>query len=66
MLKIDCDVCHAEVTVNMHISNPPSTFREMALMTESVILLKPKVAPSALNAVQKSSSSSSRRFIHRT
>lgn len=27
MLKIDCDVCHAEVAVNMHISNPAINFQ---------------------------------------
>jgi hypothetical protein len=27
MLKIDCDVCHAEVTVNMHISDPTINFQ---------------------------------------
>lgn len=27
MLKIDCDVCHEEVTVNMHISNPVINFQ---------------------------------------
>ena len=27
MLKIDCDVCHEEVTVNMHISNPAIHFQ---------------------------------------
>lgn len=31
MLKIDCDVCHAEVIVNMHISNPAIKFQRDGL-----------------------------------
>lgn len=31
MLKINCDVCHEEVTVNMHISNPAITFQRDGL-----------------------------------
>jgi endogenous inhibitor of DNA gyrase (YacG/DUF329 family) len=27
MLKINCDMCHEEVTVNMHISNPAIHFQ---------------------------------------
>ena len=27
MLKIECDVCHAEVVVNMHISHPIINFQ---------------------------------------
>lgn len=27
MLKIDCDICHEEVTVNMHITNPTIHFQ---------------------------------------
>ena len=27
MLKIDCDICHEEVIVNMHISNPAISFQ---------------------------------------
>lgn len=42
MLKIDCDVCHAEVTVNMYISNPAIEFQRDGLNDRICYIAKAK------------------------